>query len=54
MIINDYLQISFYFITLLLFAKPLGVYMANVYENCPVLINRCFAPIELALPFGRD
>lgn len=49
MTINNYLQISFYFIALLLFAKPLGVYMANVYENCPVLINRCFAPIELAL-----
>ncbi|MEQ1485435.1 potassium-transporting ATPase subunit KdpA [Methyloglobulus sp.] len=49
MISNNYLQISLYFIALLLFAKPLGVYMANVYENRPVLINRFFAPIESAL-----
>jgi potassium-transporting ATPase potassium-binding subunit len=49
MFINNYLQISLYFITLLLFAKPLGVYMANVYENRPLLINRFLAPIELAL-----
>jgi potassium-transporting ATPase potassium-binding subunit len=46
---NNFLQISFYFITLLLLAKPLGVYMANVYENRPVLINRFLAPIELGL-----
>ncbi|MEQ1546868.1 potassium-transporting ATPase subunit KdpA [Methyloglobulus sp.] len=49
MFINSYLQISLYLITLLLLAKPLGVYMANVYENRPVLINRFFAPIESAL-----
>lgn len=49
MFMNNYLQISLYFITLLLFAKPLGVYMANVYENRPVLINRFLAPIESAL-----
>ncbi|MEQ1560669.1 MAG: potassium-transporting ATPase subunit KdpA, partial [Methyloglobulus sp.] len=49
MFINNYIQISLYLITLLLFAKPLGVYMANVYENRPVLINRFLASIELAL-----
>jgi potassium-transporting ATPase potassium-binding subunit len=49
MFMNNYLQISLYFITLLLFAKPLGVYMANVYENRPVLINRFLAPLESAL-----
>jgi potassium-transporting ATPase potassium-binding subunit len=49
MFINNYIQISLYLITLLLFAKLLGVYMANVYENRPVLINRFLASIELAL-----
>lgn len=49
MIMNSYLQISLYFIALLLFAKPLGVYMANVYENRPILLNRLLARFELAL-----
>ncbi len=49
MFINSYLQVSLYLITLLLLAKPLGVYMANVYENRPVLINRFLAPIESVL-----
>lgn len=49
MIDNRYLQIVVYFAMLLLCAKPLGLYMANVYENRPVLMNRLLAPIELAL-----
>ncbi|MEQ1636996.1 MAG: potassium-transporting ATPase subunit KdpA [Methylococcales bacterium] len=49
MIINNYLQISFYFIVLLLFAKPLGVYMANVYENRPIALNHLLARFELVL-----
>lgn len=49
MFINNTLQISLYFITLLLLAKPLGVYIANVYENRPVVLNRCLAPFESAL-----
>jgi potassium-transporting ATPase potassium-binding subunit len=49
MTVNNFLQISLYFITLLLLAKPLGIYMANVYENRPVLVNRLLASIELAL-----
>ena len=43
---NGLFQIIFYFVTLLLLAKPLGVYMAAVYENRPVLINRLLAPLE--------
>ncbi len=49
MFMNNYLQISLYIITLLLFAKPLGVYMANVYENRPIVLNRLLARFELAL-----
>ncbi|NOT84718.1 MAG: potassium-transporting ATPase subunit KdpA [Methylococcaceae bacterium] len=43
------LQISLYLVALLLLAKPLGVYMANVYDDCPVLLNRCLAPVESLL-----
>jgi potassium-transporting ATPase potassium-binding subunit len=46
---NNYIQISLYFITLLLLAKPLGIYMANVYENRPVVLNRCLASVESVL-----
>jgi potassium-transporting ATPase potassium-binding subunit len=49
MFINNYLQIFLYLITLLLFAKPLGVYMAYVYENRPGILNRRLAPIESIL-----
>ena len=43
---NGLFQIILYFATLWLLAKPLGVYMAAVYENRPVLINRLLAPLE--------
>ena len=43
---NGLLQIILYFVVLLLLAKPLGVYMAAVYENRPVFINRLLAPLE--------
>jgi K+-transporting ATPase ATPase A chain len=33
----------------LLLAKPLGVYMAAVYENRPVFFNRILAPLEAGL-----
>ncbi|MEQ1739384.1 MAG: potassium-transporting ATPase subunit KdpA [Methyloglobulus sp.] len=49
MTVNNFLQISLYLITLLLFAKPLGVYMANVYENRPIVLNRLLARFELVL-----
>jgi K+-transporting ATPase ATPase A chain len=34
---------------LLLLAKPLGIYMAAVYENRPAFINRLLAPFEAVL-----
>ena len=43
---NGLFQIILYFVTLWLLAKPLGVYMAAVYENRPVFINRLLAPLE--------
>jgi K+-transporting ATPase ATPase A chain len=46
---NGLLQITLYFIVLLLLAKPLGVYMATVYENRPVFFNRILAPLEAGL-----
>ncbi len=46
---NGLFQIILYFVTLLLLAKPLGVYMAAVYENRPVLINRLLAPLEAGI-----
>ena len=46
---NSYLQLAFYVVVLLALAKPLGVYMARVYEGRPALVNRLGAPIERAL-----
>ncbi|MGZ5009920.1 MAG: potassium-transporting ATPase subunit KdpA, partial [Methylobacter sp.] len=43
---NGLAQITVYFIVLLLLAKPLGVYMAAVYENRPVFLKRIVAPLE--------
>ena len=46
---NGLFQIILYFVTLWLLAKPLGVYMAAVYENRPVLINRLLASLEAGI-----
>jgi len=43
---NGLLQITLYFVALLLLAKPLGVYMAAVYENRPLLLKRVLGPLE--------
>ncbi len=45
---NGYLQLAFYVAVLLLLAKPLGAYMANVYEGKSIA-NRIGAPIERLL-----
>jgi potassium-transporting ATPase potassium-binding subunit len=39
---NAFLQLAFYLVVLVLLAKPLGAYMANVYEGRV----RCLAPVE--------
>jgi len=43
---NDVLQLILYFGVLLLFAKPLGVYMARVYEGQPSGLDRVLGPVE--------
>ena len=49
MTVNGYLQLGFYMVVLLALAKPLGAYMARIYEGQPALLNRLGAPIERAL-----
>ena len=43
---NGYLQLAFYVAVLLALAKPLGAYMARIYEGRPAFLNRLGAPIE--------
>jgi K+-transporting ATPase ATPase A chain len=43
---NDIVQIIIYFGVLLLLAKPLGVYMARVYEGQPSGLDRVLGPVE--------
>jgi potassium-transporting ATPase potassium-binding subunit len=43
---NGWLQIAFYFGVLLALAKPLGAYMARVYEGRPCGLERVLGPIE--------
>ncbi len=43
---NGLFQITLYFVVLLLLAKPLGVYMAAVYENRPLFLKRLLGPLE--------
>jgi potassium-transporting ATPase potassium-binding subunit len=46
---NGWLQIALYLIVLLVLVKPLGWYMARVYEGQHVGLNRLFAPVERLL-----
>ncbi|ESS73650.1 potassium-transporting ATPase A chain [Methyloglobulus morosus KoM1] len=46
---QGFMQIALYVITLLLLAKPLGIYMARVYQDEPVGLNRWFAWVEKIL-----
>ena len=43
---NGYLQLALYLGVLLALAKPLGAYMANVYEGRDIWLNRIAAPFE--------
>jgi potassium-transporting ATPase potassium-binding subunit len=43
---NAYLQLAFYVIVLIALAKPLGTYMARIYEGEPAVLNRAGAPLE--------
>ncbi len=41
---NGFLQIGFYLVVLLALAKPLGGYMARVYEGKPCGLDRVLGP----------
>jgi K+-transporting ATPase ATPase A chain len=43
---NGFLQLGLYLIVLIALAKPLGLYMARVYEGQPTLLDRILGPIE--------
>src|SRR5438046_1884529 len=43
---NGIFQIVLYLLVLLACIKPLGWYMAQIYENKPCGLNRLFQPIE--------
>jgi K+-transporting ATPase ATPase A chain len=43
---NGYLQLAFYIVVLIALAKPLGTYMARIYEGQPAVLNRIGAPFE--------
>lgn len=49
MTVNGILQLVLYFGVLLLLSKPLGVYMARVYEGEPCGLNRVLGPLERIL-----
>lgn len=46
MTLNGYLQIGFYLVVLIALAKPLGSYMARVYEGKSFGLDRVFGPFE--------
>ncbi len=46
---NGYLQLGFYLVVLLALARPLGAYMARIYEGEPAVLNRIGAPFERLL-----
>ncbi len=49
MTINGTLQLVFYVVVLLALAKPLGAYMARIYQGEPAFLNRLGAPFERLL-----
>jgi potassium-transporting ATPase potassium-binding subunit len=46
---NGYLQLALYLAVLLLLVKPLGAYMARIYQDEPAVLNRIGAPFERLL-----
>src|SRR6266540_6907039 len=46
MTLNEYLQIAFYMVVLIGLAKPLGWYMARVYEGQSIGLDRVLGPVE--------
>jgi len=47
--LNSYIQSGIYLAALLLLVKPLGIYMAHIYEGEPAGLNIWFGPIERSI-----
>ncbi|HKA29174.1 MAG TPA: potassium-transporting ATPase subunit KdpA, partial [Candidatus Binatia bacterium] len=43
---NGFLQVALYVVVLTALTKPLGSYMARVYDRAPVLLERVLGPLE--------
>jgi len=43
---NGILQLAFYLVVLIALVKPLGAYMADIYEGKPAVLNQFGAPVE--------
>jgi K+-transporting ATPase ATPase A chain len=43
---NGFLQVAFYVVVLTALTKPLGSYMARVFDGPPMFLDRVFGPIE--------
>jgi len=46
---NAFLQLAVYLVVLLALVKPLGAYMARVFDGPPVLLERALGPLERGL-----
>ena len=46
---NNFIQCALYMIVLLLLVKPLGLYMANVYESKSMWLDKFLGPLERAI-----
>jgi K+-transporting ATPase ATPase A chain len=46
MTLNGYFQLVFYLAVLIALAKPLGTYMARVFDGPPMWLDRVFGPVE--------
>jgi K+-transporting ATPase ATPase A chain len=49
MTLSGWLQIILYIAVLLLLVKPLGVYMASIYQGDQTILHRLFGPVERAI-----
>jgi len=43
---QGYAQLALYFVVLVALVKPLGGYMARVYQNEPIALEKIFGPVE--------
>src|SRR5262249_56781955 len=43
---NAFLQVAFYVVILTALTKPLGSYMARVFDGPPMVLDRLFGPVE--------